>query len=65
MNVLSSKKEVVSKASLYFILMDVYEQSNVLSDHEFLLAKINFTICLIQYKSSNILNKTLSRQYFP
>ena len=35
------------------------------SDHELLLAKVKFNVCLIQFKSSSILNKTLSRQYFP
>ena len=59
------KQEVLSKASLYFILMDVYQRSSDLSDREFLLAKLTFTVFLIQYNSSSVLNETLSRQYFP
>ena len=59
------KQQVLSKASLCFILMDVYQRSNDSSDHEFLLAKLKFTVCLIQYNSSSVLNETLSRQYFP
>ena len=42
------KQEVISKVSLYLRLMDVYQQSNDLSDHEFLLLKLKFTACLIQ-----------------
>ena len=34
-------------------------------DNEFLLAKLKFTVCLIQYRSSSVLNETLSRHYFP
>ena len=59
------KQEVLSKASLYFILMDVYQQSNDSFDPEFLLVKLKFTVCLIQYNSLSTLNETLSRQYFP
>ena len=59
------KQEVLSKASLCFILMDIYQQSNYSSDHEFLLAKLRFTVCLIQCNSSSVFNETLSRQYFP
>ena len=53
------KQEVLSKASLYFILMDVYQRSNDSSDHELLLTKMKLTVCLIQFKYSSILNKTL------
>ena len=42
------KQEVLSKASLCFILMDVYQRSNDSSDDEFLLTKLKFTVCLIQ-----------------
>ena len=59
------KQKVLSKASLCFILMDVYQRSNDSSDHEFLLAKLKFTVCLIQYNSSSVLNETPYRQYFP
>ena len=59
------KQEVLSKASLCFILMDVYQRSNDSPDHEFLLAKLKFTVCLIQYNSSSALNETLPRQYSP
>ena len=45
--------------------MDVYQRSNDSSDHEFLLAKLKFTVSLIQYNSSSVLNGTLSRKYFP
>ena len=58
-------KKTESVKSLCFILMDVYQRSNDSSDHEFLLAKLKFTVCLIQYNSSSVLNETLSRQYFP
>ena len=58
-------QEVLRKASLCFVLMDVYQLSNDSSDHEFLLGKLKFTVCLIQYSSSSVLNETLSRQYFP
>ena len=44
--------------------MDVYQRSNHSSDHGLLLAKMDLTVCHIQEKSSSILNKTLSRQYF-
>ena len=50
------KQELLSKASLCFILMDVYQRSNDLSDHEFLQAKLKFTAYLIQYNSSSVLN---------
>ena len=59
------KQDVLSKASLCFILVDVYQWSNDSSDHEFLLAKLKFTVYLIQYNSSRVLNETLLRQYFP
>ena len=59
------KQEVLSKASLCFILIDVYQLYNDSSDHEFLLVKLKFTVCLIQWNSSSVLNETLSRQYFP
>ena len=59
------KQEVLNKASLSFLLMDVYQRSNDSSDHEFLPAKLKFTVCVIRYNSSSILNETLSRQYFP
>ena len=59
------KQEVLSKASLYFILMDVYQQPNDSFDSEFLLVKLKFTVCLIQDNSLSTLNETLSRQYFP
>ena len=49
------KQKVSSKASLYFILMDVYQRSDDLSDHEFLLIKVKFTVWLVQYKSSSVL----------
>ena len=45
--------------------MDVYQRSSDSSDYEFLLAKLKFTVCLIQYNSSSVLNEKLSRQYFP
>ena len=61
----NKKQEVPSKASLCFILTDVYQRSNDSSDNEFLLTKLKFTVCLIQYKLSSVLNKMLSRQYFP
>ena len=35
--------------------MDVYQRSDDLSDHEFLLIKVKFTVCLVQYKSSSVL----------
>ena len=57
------KKKVSSKASLCFMLTDVYLRSNDPSDHEFLLTKLKFFVCLIQYKC--VLNEALSRQYFP
>ena len=44
--------------------MNVYQRSNHSSDHGLLLAKMDWTVCQIQEKSSSILNKTLSRQYF-
>ena len=44
--------------------MDVYQRSNDSSDREFLLTKLKFTVCLIQYNSLSALNETLSRQYF-
>ena len=46
------KKKVSSDTSLSFILMDVYQRSNDLSDHEFLLTKLKFTVCVSQCKSS-------------
>ena len=52
------KEEMLSKASLCFILMDVYQRFNDSSDHVFLLAKMKFTICLIQCNSSSVLNDT-------
>ena len=58
-------KKTGSVTFVCFILMDVYQRSNDSSDHEFLLAKLKFTVCLIQYNSSSVLNETLSRQYFP
>ena len=45
--------------------MDVNQQSNDLSDHEFLLAKLELTVCLIQYKFLSALIEMHSRQYFP
>ena len=59
------KQEVLSKASLCFILMVVYPRSSDLSDHEFLLENLKFIFGLIQYNSSRVLNEALSRQYFP
>ena len=59
------KQNVSSKASVCFILTDVYELSNDSSDYEFLRAKLKFDVCLIQYKSASVLNETLSRQCFP
>ena len=44
--------------------MDVYQRSNDSSDHEFLLAKLKFTVCLIQYKSSSVLNETFQENIF-
>ena len=44
--------------------MDICQQSNNSYDHKLLLAKMKSTLCLIQYKSSNNLNKMLLRQYF-
>ena len=44
--------------------MFVYQRSNDASDDEFLLAKLKYTTYLIQYKSSSVLNETLSRQLF-
>ena len=44
--------------------MNVYQRSNHSSDHGLLLAEMDLTVCQIQEKSSSILNKTLSRQYF-
>ena len=44
--------------------MDVYQRSNDSSDHELLLAKRKFTVCLIQYNYSTVFNELLSRQYF-
>ena len=58
------KQVVLSKASLYFITVDVYQRSNDSSDHELWLAKTIFTVSLIQYESLSILNKMVSRQYF-
>ena len=62
---MSSKTGNVKENISLVILMDVYQRSNVSSDYELLPAKMKFTVCLIQYKSSSILNKTLSRQYYP
>ena len=45
--------------------MDVYPRYNDSYDHKLLLATLKFTVCLVQDKSSVILNETLSRQYFP
>ena len=45
------EQEMLSKASLYFVLMEIYQRSNDLSVHELLMAKMKFTVCLIQYKS--------------
>ena len=59
------KQKGSSKASACFILSDVYQESSDSSDHELLLTKLNFTVCLIKYKSSSVLNETFSRQYFP
>ena len=42
--------------------MDVYPRSNDSSDHEFLLVKLKYTICLIQYKSSSVLNDRSSHR---
>ena len=42
------KQEMLSKASLYFVLMEIYQRSNDLSVHELLMAKMKFTVCLIQ-----------------
>ena len=42
------KQKVLSKASLCFIMMDVYARSNDTFDHESLLAKLENTVCLIQ-----------------
>ena len=43
------------------MLKDVHQQSNDASDQELLLTKLKFTVSLIQYKSSSVLNETLSR----
>ena len=59
------EQKVLSKASLCFISMDFYQRSNDSSDYEFLLGKLKFTVCPIQYNSSSVLNEALSRQYFP
>ena len=65
MSLISKKKQnVPSKVSLSLILMDAYPQSNDSSDHESLLTKLRYIDCLIQYKSSSVLNRTVSRQYF-
>ena len=53
-----------SKVSISFILVDAYPQLNDLSDHEFLLAKLKHTNCLIQYKYLSVLIETLSRLFF-
>ena len=58
------KQEMLSKLSLFFILMNVYQRSNDSSDHELLLAKLKFNVCLTQYNSSSVIDETLSRQYF-
>ena len=42
------KHEVLSKVSLCFILMDVYQPSSDSSNHEFLLAKLKFTVATLQ-----------------
>ena len=51
------KKKVSSKSFLYFTLMEVYQKKFDSSVHEFLLAKLKFVVCLIQYKSSRVLNE--------
>ena len=58
------KNKVLSKQSVCFILRDIYTSSSDSSDHEFVLAKLKYTVCLIQYKSLIVSNETLSRQYF-
>ena len=35
------------------------------SEHESFFKKLKYVDCLTQYESSNILNGTLSKQYFP
>ena len=48
------KQEVSSKASLYFMLMNVYPRSNDSYDHEFLLEKLTrqyFPWKIKQYKN--------------
>ena len=59
------KQNVPSKRSLSFILMDAYLWSNDSSDLEFLLVNMKYIDCLIQYKSSSVLNGKLPRQVFP
>ena len=41
--------------------MDTYPQSNDSSDHEFLLAELKYTDCLIQYKYLSVFIGTFSR----
>lgn len=65
MTIMSTIENVPSEAFLCVILMDVYLKSNERSDHEFLLAKLKYPVCLIQWKSSSVFNEKLSRQYFP
>ena len=48
----------VNNAFLHFIPTDVYQRSIDSFDHELLVAKMKLTVCLTQYKSSSILNKT-------
>ena len=59
------RQNVPSKMSLSFILMDAYLWSNDSSDLEFLLVNMKYIDCLIQYKSSSVLNGKLPRHVFP
>ena len=66
MSLMSWKHKIfqASKVSSSFILMDAYPQWNDLSDHQFLLAKLKHSNCLIQDKYLSVLIETLSRLFF-
>ena len=61
------KQNVSSRVSLFFKLMDIYPRSSSSLDQdwkEFFLARLKYIDCINQYKSSSVLNETLSEQYF-
>ena len=60
-----NRKCQVKHLSILYWRTFINNPMNDSSDHEFLLRKLKFTVCLNQYKSWSVLNEMLSRQDFP